>query len=89
METYRRKGVGRGNRGEVVQAIQVKRPYRKIAYSFPRSHKRTKPGGALDYIKLVDAPEDRNRAHDGDWLVKFPDGRVEVVPADEFAEFYT
>lgn len=88
METYQRKGVGR-RKPQLVQAMQVGRPYRKVQFVFPRSHRKDKPSGAIDYIRIIDAPAGRNRARDGDWIVKFPDGTVEVVPAEEFNADYT
>lgn len=87
METYRRKQAGK-RKGELVQAIQVQRPYRSITAQFPRSHQKNKPGGALDYIRIVDAPEGSNRAGVGDWVVKFPDGLVTVINDEAFQTEY-
>ncbi len=87
METYRRKQAGR-RRGELVQAIQVQRPYRSITMQFPRSHQKNKPGGALDYIRIVDAPEGNNRAGVGDWIVKFADGTISVLTDTDFQSEY-
>ena len=87
METYRKKSVGR-RKGDVVQAIQVKQPYRDITNVFPRSHKKKKPSGALDYIHIVDAPQDSNAAAEGDWIVKFPDGSISVLKDAEFQSEY-
>jgi hypothetical protein len=74
---------------DVVQAIQVKRPYRDVSNTFPRTHIRNKPSGALNYIRVIDAPEGKNQAAEGDWIVKFPDGRVEVIPDKEFGQHYS
>lgn len=89
LQAYRRKVEGK-RKAEVVQAIRVERPYRSVMLAFPRAHLRNKQSGKLDYIRLVDAEEGRNRAYAGDWVVKYPDGKVEVVPDHVFtAEFAT
>lgn len=88
MNTYERKGAGR-RKPQLVQAMQVTRPYRKVQFAFPRSHRKDKPSGAIDYIRIIDAPAGRNRARDGDWIVKHQDGTVEVVPAQEFHTEYS
>lgn len=88
METYQRRGIGR-RKPVQVQALQVTRPYRAVQFAFPRSRRKDKHSGALDYIRLIDAPAGRNRAHASDWIVKFPDGTVEAVPAEEFRTDYT
>lgn len=86
-QPYARRPVGRRKAVEV-QAIQVTRPYRVVKFNVPRSHQHNKPGGALDYLRIIDAPEGKNRAKDGDWIVKFPDGGIEVVDAEEFSRCY-
>lgn len=83
METYRRRAAGRRKAAEV-QALKVQRPYRSIQFDIPRSHRKDKPSGAIDYIRIIDAPEGRNRARDGDWIVKNEDGTLEVVTAVRF-----
>lgn len=87
MENYQRKGAGR-RKPALVKAVRVERPYRKIQFDFPRSHRRDRPSGALDYIRLIDAEPGRNRAREGDWIVQHANGSVEVVPAEEFASEY-
>lgn len=87
METYRRKPCGR-RKAELVQAIQVERPLRKVTYAFPRTRQLNKPSGALDYIRVIDAPAPDNRARLGDWIIKHSDGSVGVVSQEEFAASY-
>lgn len=87
-QTYERKASGR-RKPELVQALQVIRPYRKVTFALPRSRQVNKPSGALDYLRVIDAPEGNNRAKEGDWVVKFSDGRIEVVTAKEFNNQYT
>lgn len=86
-QPYLRKAAGRRKAVEV-QAIQVTRPYRTVKFNFPRCHQHNKPGGVMDYLRLIDAPEGANRAKHGDWIVKFPDGGVEAVSAEEFKRGY-
>jgi hypothetical protein len=87
MEQYRRKPAGR-RKASVVQAIQVQRPLKAVTFAVPRTRQRTRPSGALDYIRVIDAPQDANRARIGDWIVKHADGTVAVVPEEEFAAEY-
>jgi len=85
VNTYKRRGRGQQ---ELVEAIQVTRPYRRVKHAFPRSHLKSRPSGRLDYIRLVDAVEGANRAREGDWIVRREAGVVEVMPAEQFdAEF--
>lgn len=87
LEHYRRKPAGR-RKAQLVQAIQVQRPLRHVTFAVPRTRQRTKPSGALDYLRVIDAPQDNNRAYYGDWIVKHGDGTVEVVPDKEFRSAY-
>lgn len=69
--------------------MQVKRPYRNVSRAFPRSHQKDRPSGALHYFRIVDAPEGRNRAHEGDWIIRYPSGKIEVFSNDEFEEQFS
>lgn len=81
LKSYRRNEIE-------VEAMQVKRPYRNVSKAFPRSHQHDHQSGKLHYFRLVDAPEGRNRAEEGDWIIKYPNGKVEVVSTEEFEEHY-
>ena len=71
-----------------VLAIQVKRPYRSVTHAFPRSHRHNKTSGAFDYFRLLDAEEGKNRAYDGDWIVKLEDGTALAMRDTEFKALY-
>lgn len=88
LETYMRKGAGR-RKPEAVQAMQMQRPHRKVQFAFPRSRIHNHPNGRFNYLRLIDAPEGKNRAKDGDWLIKFNDGSVQVVSQEEFSTSFT
>lgn len=81
LKSYRRNEID-------VEAMQVKRPYRNVSKAFPRSHQHDRPSGRLNYFRLTDAPEGRNRAQEGDWIIKHPNGKIEVVSAEEFEDQY-
>jgi hypothetical protein len=70
--------------GIEVEALRVQRPYRVVSQKFPRSHLTDRPSGAINYFRLIDAPEGRNRAKPGDWIVKYAPGLVEVFTHEEF-----
>lgn len=71
-----------------VLAIQVKRPYRSVTHAFPRSHRHNKPNGRFDYFRLLDAEEGKNRAYDGDWIVKLEDGTAIAMRDSEFKALF-
>lgn len=70
---------------KMIMAAQVKRPYRALTYAFPRTHRHDKRSGVFDYFRLIDAPEGKNRAYDGDWIVKLPDQTLVAMSNEEFA----
>lgn len=79
LKTYQRNAIE-------VEAMQVKRPFHNVSRAFPRSHQTDRPSGKLHYIRLIDAPEGSNRAHEGDWIIRYPSGKVEVITDGEFEE---
>lgn len=70
-----------------VEAVQVVSPYRALTHAFPRNHPVKLPSGRLAYYHLVDAV-DRTKAYPGDWVVKFPDGTVEIFTEEAFNDRY-
>ena len=66
-----------------VDAIQVVSPYKDVTTFVPRSHPVKYPGGRLKHFHLVDAVGKTN-AEPGDWILKFPDRRIEILTDEEF-----
>ncbi|ATN94005.1 hypothetical protein J4U01_gp042 [Mycobacterium phage Kumao] len=80
-----------------VEAIRVVRPYPNIHKAFHRCREIKRGNGrTLDYFLI---PRDNSanpdpvhgylRAHEGQWIVQFPDGHRIVVDDDHFQEHYT
>jgi hypothetical protein len=66
-----------------VRAVQVVRPYSDVTSFLPRSRIVKKASGAFSHVHLVDAKEP---AGEGDWVLKFPSGFVQVWSDEQFKE---
>ena len=65
--------------------MQVKRPLRNVSAAFPRSHEHKLPSGKLNYFRIIDNDGGSHRAYEGDWIVRYEDGAIEVLSEGEFA----
>lgn len=73
-----------------VEAVQVTRPIVNVQKKVPFARAIKGNGGRFAFFLVTD-PKDvlaRHEAHEGDWILRHPDGRYETMTDDKFQVLY-
>lgn len=72
-----------------VEAIRVERPWKRVQDAVPFAHQVKESSGAFAFFKLSTPGKlEVERAYEGDWIIKHPNGFYEKLTEEEFRRDY-